>query len=325
MPSRIARIRHEQRGFVRPGLWAGVLLMFAVGCTRDAVIQAPDIGSAGHLLEPGGVRDLGRQSEVLHGDIALFGLSLASMESSKCPAHEGRPASIETRVEPATLVRAIRRTSGEARTDFGGETAAPTRSDYVMRDGALMRHYLVEHGEGRFDYSYDNGGSLSRRGHDDVPEGATAHDLHSAMVLLRSWRPRLHETAYFYVVLGRRLWRVDVVAAGPQVIKTNGGAPRLTHRIDGVGARLWQPSEVEPRRFSLWLSEDPERVPLRMVADASFGEVTMTLTERNVGGARCASDTESDTGAEKPQPAPAALIGRAWRTPNPSDQRFTKE
>jgi hypothetical protein len=145
------------------------------------------------------------------------------------------------------------------------------------------------------------------------------------MVLLRSWRPRLHETAYFHVVLGRRLWRVDVVADGPQVIKITGGAARLTHRIDGVGVRLWQTSEVEPRRFSLWLSEDPERVPLRMVADASFGEVTMTLAERNVGSARCDTDTESDTGARKPQAPPATLIGRAWRTLDPSDELRTKE
>jgi hypothetical protein len=290
-----------------------LLLVLTVACSRDAVLEAPDFGPGGHLLEPGSVRDLGRESEVLRGEIELFGLSLASLESARCPARDGRAGSMETRVEPAALVRAIRRTSGEARTHFAGETAAPTRSDYVMRDGALMRHYLVEHGEGRFDYSYDNGGSLSRRGHDDVPEGATAHDLHSAMILLRAWRPRLQETAYFHVVLGRRVWRVDVVAAGPQVIKTNGVA-RLTHRIDGSGVRLWRPAEVEPRRFSLWLSEDPERVPLRMVADASFGEVTMTLADREVGSPRCAAGT----GAGEPPLAPTAVIGSAWRTSEPA-------
>jgi hypothetical protein len=144
------------------------------------------------------------------------------------------------------------------------------------------------------------------------------------MVLLRAWRPRLNETAYFHVVLGRRLWRVDVVSAGPQVIKTNGVA-RLTHRIDGAGARLWRPSDVEPRRFSLWLSEDPERVPLRMVADASFGEVTMTLTEREVGRSRCAAGTESDTGAEQPRVAPTAVIGSAWRTREPAPARPPEE
>jgi hypothetical protein len=293
-------------------------------CARDAVIESVEADAGGHLLEPGGSRDLGRRSEVLRAEIDLLGLSLASMESHRCPAIEGRPASIETRVEPAPLVRAIRRTSGEARTVFAGETAAPTRSDYVMRDGSLLRHYLVEHAEGRFDYSYDNGGPLSRRGHDDVPEGATAHDLHSATVLLRAWRPRLEETAYFYVVLGRRLWRVDVAAKGPQVIKID-GVPQLTYRIDGIGVRAWQPSEVEPRHFSLWLSEDPDRVPLRMVADASFGEVTMTLTDRKAGSARCAVDTESDSGTQGPPAAPSGVVGSSWRTRVPSEEPPTAQ
>lgn len=316
MPPGTPRPHDGLRAYRRLGLWAGVLLMLTA-CARDAVIESVDPDVGGHLLEPGGSRDLGQKSEVLRAEIELLGLALASMESHRCPALDDRPASIETRVDAAPLVRAIRRTSGEARTVFGGETAAPTRSDYVMRDGSLLRHYLVDHAEGRFDYSYDNGGAHSRRGHDDVPEGAAAHDLHSAMVLLRAWRPRLDETAYFYVVMGRRLWRVDVAAKGPQVIKID-GVPQLTYRIDGVGVRAWQPTEVEPRHFSLWVSEDPERVPLRMVADASFGEVTMTLTDRKVGAARCAADTGSDSSTEAPPAATTGVVGSSWRTPRPS-------
>jgi len=48
-----------------------------------------------------------------------------------------------------------------------------------------------------------------------------------------------------------------------EVTKLTTGVPgldRLTQRLDGVSVRLWQPSEIEPRRFSLWLSEDAERI-----------------------------------------------------------------
>lgn len=289
------------------GFWAGLLL--AAGCARDALIEAPEGGAEGYLLEreshPRGVIP----AETLHADIELFGLSLAKLESSHCPATPEQPAIVQTRVEPAALVRAIRRTSGDARTELATDTGAAAASDYNMRDGDLFRHYRIEHRSGSFAYSYDNGGALSRRGRDAVPEGAPPHDLHSAMMLLRSWRPRLNDTAYFYVVLGRRLWRVEVSAAGPEVIKTN-GVPQLTHRIDGVGVRLWQPSEAAPRRFSVWLSEGAERVPLRMVADASFGQVTMTLTERDLQGTRCERLAPREATVEGDDEPTA--IGEAW-------------
>jgi len=156
---------------------------------------------------------------------------------------------------------------------------------------------------------YDNGGVDSRRGSDDVPEGAEVHDLQSAMLRLRAWRPKLGETAYLYVVLGRRPWRVDVTSRGPEMVKV-GEDPRLSYRIDGVAVRLWQPEKATPKRFSLWLSEERERVPLRMVADASFGEVTMMLTDRQVGEAACPKGAV----ATGPEPSPA-LIGSAWATP----------
>jgi hypothetical protein len=58
-------------------------------------------------------------------------------------------------------------------------------------------------------------------------------------------------------------------------------------------------------------------VPVRMVADATFGEVTMTLTERELGAASCAPH---DLAASEPlavQPRePASKVGKAWRTPD---------
>src|SRR5688572_13323072 len=125
MPSATPRPRDGMRPPSRPGLWAGALLMLSA-CARDAVIESVEANAGGHLLEPGGSRDLGHRPEVLLAEIDLLGLSLASLETHRCPAALGRPASIETKVEPAPLVRAIRRTSGEARTVFAGETAAPT-------------------------------------------------------------------------------------------------------------------------------------------------------------------------------------------------------
>jgi hypothetical protein len=230
---------------------------------------------------------------------------------------------LATQVEPAALVKAIRSTGGKAKTELS-PGVVPASSEYTFLDGDLVRHYRVDYRPGSYAYVYDNGGVARRTGTQPIPEGAEPHDMHSSMLLLRAWRPRLEETAYFYVVLGRRPWRVDVTARGPEVIRL-GDDPRLSHRIDGVAVRLDEGAQTPAKRFSLWLSEDAARVPLRMVADASFGAVTMTLTGHDAGEGECASPAVAERASRPRAPRPSSraprarvgLIGSAWSTPNP--------
>lgn len=304
----------------RRGLWllaSGLLLM--LGCGGGAVGHPEVPDPQGRLLAPASGAALRVDTpEVLRAEVEVFGLQIGTLKSSLCPPTAQALGTMETSVTSAPIVNVIRRTSGEAKTEFAELSPAPQASEYNFRDGDLLRHYRVEYGAGNYQYVYDNGGPQTLTGRNEVPEGASPHDLHSAMLLLRTWRPRLDEAAYFYVVLGRKLWRVDVSAAGPQVIKTQ-GAPRLTHRLDGVAVRLQQSPEVAPRRFSVWLSEDSERVPVRMVADASFGELTMTLTEREVGGRSCEASAVARDMTRAPAHAVASLLGKAWRSPSSSE------
>jgi hypothetical protein len=238
---------------------------------------------------------------------------MGTLHSSLCTS--GDATTLQTRIKPAALVNVLHRSGGDARTELGALAPGPSVSEYNVQDGDLLRHYQVEHRPGAYDYAYDNGGEARRTGHDTVPEGAYPHDLQSALLVLRNWRPHLREKGYFYVVLGRRLWRVEATSMGPEMLQTEAG-PQLTHRLDGVSVRLWQPSEVEPRRFSLWLSEDADHVPLRMVADASIGELSLTMIRRQANPSECARVTaQADA---QPALVPAAApgsIGRPWRAP----------
>lgn len=291
-------------------------LLAACGQAGLVEPEAP-IGLA-RLLEPGAPRP-GAPEEVLRASVEVFGLEIATIESARC----GRPAegaTIETQVDAAPLVRVVRRTSGEARTELLGP-GMPRSSDYTFRDGDVIRHYKVDYRAGGYAYVYDNGGIEQRAGHSDVPEGAEPHDLHSGLLLLRGWRPRLGEQAYFYVVLGRRPWRVEVTSRGPEMLKV-GEDPRLSYRIDGLATRLWQPEKAASKRFSIWLSEDSERVPLRMVADASFGQVTLQLTDAEAGGAcRERGGALAGPGAAPGDlRRPAGRVGRAWAAPRAPDR-----
>jgi uncharacterized protein DUF3108 len=260
----------------------GLLMTSACGQTSLVEPDAP-IATLRAPLEAD--RTDGLPPEVLAAKVEVYGLPIATLESALCPGERGG-LTVATDVDAAPLVKIVKRTSGEARTELLGPSLSPRSSDYTFRDGDMVRHYSVDYRTGGYSYVYDNGGVESRRGSDDVPEGAEVHDLQSAMLRLRAWRPRLGETGYLYVVLGRRPWRVEVTSRGPEMVKVGGDA-RLSYRIDGVARRLWEPDKATPKHFSLWLSEERERVPLRMVADASFGEVTMTLTRRQAGEVAC--------------------------------------
>jgi hypothetical protein len=306
-----ARARRPLGRFARGPVGQLLLgLSFLAACGQTGLVEAEaPLGAASHpLLLERGVR---LKSEVLKASVELFGLQIATLESAWCGAPAHGP-SIQTRVEASPLVKVIRRTGGEARTELQAQGGRPRVSDYTFRDGDLVRHYKVDYRAGGYSYVYDNGGVERRVGADDVPAGAEPYDLQSAMLLLRSWRPRLEEKAYFYVVLGRRPWRVDVTSRGPEMIPV-GDDHRLSYRIDGVAERLWQSDDVKPKHFSLWLSEDPDRTPLRMLADASFGQVTMTLTGSGAGEAAC--NALPVTSGEASSDAAPPRIGQAWSAP----------
>jgi uncharacterized protein DUF3108 len=309
--------RHATAKRRRPGTlrwtacWAGLLL--ALGCGQSALREPLDPAQPqGSLLElpPRAVSQAG---EVLHAQVELLGLQLGTLETSSCPARGALPATMQTQITGASLVNFIRKVGGDARTELAA-SRSPRVSEYNFREGDILRHYRVEYQPGRFHYLYDNGGQATRTGQGSVPEGASPQDLHSAVGLLRAWRPRLGERAHFYVVAGRRLWRVDVTSVGPQVIETQ-GVSRLTHRIDGEGVRLWDEPDTSPRQFSLWLSDDADRVPVRVQADSKLGAVTMTLTEREQAPASC----------QQPSPTPALSEASDREQPATQSVRFSPQ
>jgi uncharacterized protein DUF3108 len=239
----------------------------------------------GQLLAPAAAAEIQGTPETLRADVSLSGVHLGRIESTWCPHTTG--GRVETEMKPASLLKALTHASGRAETEVELPGWAPRASDYDLREGDVVRTYHVSYHEGRFVYRYEKGGVPQLEGSDDVPEQARAHDMQSALLALRAWRPRLAEAAHFYVVLGRRLWRADVRSAGPEVIKID-GVPQLTTRIDGTARRLWEaPDAPGPRQFSIWFGEQAERVPVRLTADGKYGPVTMTLTERSAALEAC--------------------------------------
>ena len=112
--------------------------------------------------------------------------------------------------------------------------------------------------------------------------GKVAYDTHSAMAQLRGWHAAPGATRTVYVVGGRRLWRVDMTLVGSESIGSAMGNRRVVH-MEGSAFRakpnLTLESETATRTFSVWLTDDADRVPLKLVAKTELGDVAMDLTE----------------------------------------------
>ena len=110
----------------------------------------------------------------------------------------------------------------------------------------------------------------------------TVHDTHSAMAQLRGWKATPGTVKTVFVVGGRRLWRVDVRYVGSETMGSAVGNRRAI-RYEGASYRARAnfsiESEKPARTFNVWLSDDADRVPLKMTAATELGDITMDLTE----------------------------------------------
>jgi hypothetical protein len=120
----------------------------------------------------------------------------------------------------------------------------------------------------------------------DLPIEQTPHDGHSLLGYLRRWEPAPGTRGHLYVIMGRYLYRADLLFVGPEILQTSKGAvPAL--KIDGVATRMVEktlaPSKRVPARaFSLWIAADDPKTPLRILVESELAKITVDFLSRDV-------------------------------------------
>lgn len=98
---------------------------------------------------------------------------------------------------------------------------------------------------------------------------------------LRTAPPAPGRTEVLHLLDGLALWQVRVTAAPAREILSEGN--RTAIRLDGDLTPVMfdgQPDGSRPtRRFSLWLSDSTDHLPLRLEVPVGLADVVMTLTE----------------------------------------------
>jgi hypothetical protein len=193
-----------------------------------------------------------------------------------------RAVVVKSRAATAGAAKLIRNIVDEATTVIDADTGRPLQLDtLVVMNGKQTT------AQAKFTGSIAN--VTYTRSEDPKPHtyrvdfgAVTVHDSHSAMAQMRGWRGTAGATRSVYVVGGRRLWRVDVKFIAIETVGSALGNRRAVH-LDGAAFRakpnLSLESDKPSRTFSVWLSDDADRVPLKMTATTELGEVAMDLTE----------------------------------------------
>jgi hypothetical protein len=116
----------------------------------------------------------------------------------------------------------------------------------------------------------------------DLPIPPDAHDPLSALFAIRMLPMRAKATTILAVASNEKLYRVRVTVHGRETISTPLG-PRAAWRLSPAIEQT-DTEGGEPRRIALWVSDDAQRLPLRMEADMPVG--TFNLVLRQAGEAR---------------------------------------
>jgi hypothetical protein len=115
-------------------------------------------------------------------------------------------------------------------------------------------------------------------------------DYNAFLLAVRSWEADKGSTAKLEVFRSRYIWRVTITRGGKGTLVTELGElpvvrfDAVTTKIDRNGQRY---AGQEDRNFTLWISDDDGRVPLKLDATSDFGSISMAIVAYEPGtGAR---------------------------------------
>jgi hypothetical protein len=221
------------------------------------------------------------------GEAMAFEVSLAGVLAGEASLVVGEPVDagdgarleVTSRVASVGIARWIREVRDDLTSTIDVATGRPLAGYADVAFGARRFHGTTRYDGSAISIEWHNGDRTPRRLRYDLGD-ATPHDAHSAMAAVRTWEGSPGQVRRLVVLGGRRLWRTDVTWTGVEAVTSSMGTLQAV-RLDGVAQRVdrrLQPEQGKrARRFTVWLSDDADRVPLRVAASTELGEVAIDL------------------------------------------------
>ncbi|MFT3699188.1 MAG: DUF3108 domain-containing protein [Kofleriaceae bacterium] len=224
------------------------------------------------------------------GEAMQFEVKLSGMTAGEASLAVGEPGLVDgrkaivvkSRAETAGAAKLVKNIVDEQSTVIDVDTGRPIQLDTLVTMGDKVSTAQAKFTGSQSNVTYTKPGETEQHTYHVDFGKLVVFDSHSAMAQLRGWHVKPGTTKEVNVVGGRRLWRVDVHFISTETIGTSTGNRKAVH-LSGEAYRLKPNLQLEQakaaRTFDVWISDDADRVPLKMSAHTELGDVEMELTD----------------------------------------------
>jgi hypothetical protein len=226
------------------------------------------------------------------GEAMQFEVSLGGIVAGEAALAVGQPGDVDghhaiavrSRIATVGAAALLKKVVDDATTTIDTDTRRPLFMTTDVEYGETNSYTaLVTWGASVVDVDWQKKNATTKgKVHFDF--GArVAHDAHSAMAEMRQWRAPEGSRRTVWVIGGRKLWRCDLTMGASETLGTKMGGNRATIRLEGVAYRargdLQLDTSKKPRKFTVWVSDDADRVPLKVLAGTELGDVEIDLVD----------------------------------------------
>ncbi len=281
---------------MRSVLAPSALSLLLWGCAGTSQPMAgPLVASIDETTPPSEPRPQARPpllavGESFHYQVSLHGVGLADLiidVTGTTPVAQRQAAMVEARVDTRALASMVAAVHDRYRSWIDLGTGLPIQfeaREAASRDDQVSEETLAEFASGRYPVRLVRGDNAGEQA-EQVVQGAP-FDFVAFLIYLRGWEPHADAELTVDIMRSRYAWRVRVRHAGDGNLATALGELPVV-RFDGEGVRLLRDGSVDPssdrRRFSIWVSDDADRVPVALVARTDYGDVKLDLVRYQAG------------------------------------------
>lgn len=266
-------------------------MIFAAACgSSSAPVAAPDPGGGGSGTDSGPLGAAPPEVVANPGEQMIYRISLHGLDVAEFTVTVGAMAQldgqttipVQTHAVSSPLLTLFHKVDDTLATWIDPATGKPVA--FQAKEMASAKSDAVE----ETDVRYAPGKFLVKVLRDGQPVDAEqvvlheVYDVPSMLVFVRGWDADIGTRTTVDVMRSRTAWRVDFVIAAHEGVTTSIGDLQAV-RYDGEGVRILRDGSVDPasdrRRFSMWISDDADRVPVRLVAHTDYGDIRMELVD----------------------------------------------
>ncbi len=217
------------------------------------------------------------------GERATYVMTVAGVELGEAAFAVGQPGELDgapaiviaSRADATGLVSFVRELGAEGESTLDAATGYPIRAKGVLRWGDKeFRGELAYNGSAVDGGWYEPDGSLVEAVYRDTL-GPPVHNVYSAMSAVRAWSGEPGERRELWLHGAVEIWRTELTWVGREMISVGAGNVAAV-RIDGrclLGANHKWAIDLQ-----IWVSDDADRVPLRMSVRVWRFSTTFELT-----------------------------------------------